>query len=277
MRILTLLIIFSSHQFFIKDKPPTDNILQEGQLLYRLEKASWYGTDYLFIKYSQLRDSVGGYLSYVTENRKIVTIFFSKQDHDRIIIRFRFDSLPKPEPVFVDEINKIATSDEKNLITIRQDALLKIQTDKNNFFKSYKNTSFNVIPIITSNERKVYILTAPTKLGEILLGNDYLLNYDNLNNLALKIRIHISLVALPLICSKKDGNPTLETMHSHINSDYIDPTDICTLLLYKDFVEWKTHYIISKNFVSVFDLRKETLVILPKKEWEKKSRKNDIK
>ncbi len=51
-------------------------------------------------------------------------------------------------------------------------------------------------------------------------------------------------------------------MHSHVISDLINPTDICTLLLYKEFVDWKTHYVMSKKFVSIFDLEKETLSVI---------------
>jgi hypothetical protein len=53
--------------------------------------------------------------------------------------------------------------------------------------------------------------------------------------------------------------------------DYLDANNICTLLLYKEFVEWKTHYVLSKDYVAIFDLDKETLVVMTRKECEKLS------
>lgn len=65
-------------------------------------------------------------------------------------------------------------------------------------------------------------------------------------------------------------------MHSHILSDCISSTDISTLLLYKDYVEWKTHYVFSKKYVSIFDLKNESLLIMKSKDFNKivKDQKN---
>ena len=49
-------------------------------------------------------------------------------------------------------------------------------------------------------------------------------------------------------------------------------------ILYKDFVEWKQHIVISKKEVSIFDLEKELLFTMKRKVWDKisntKNRKN---
>jgi len=34
------------------------------------------------------------------------------------------------------------------------------------------------------------------------------------------------------------------------------------LLLHKDYVEWKQHYVMGKKYVSIFDMEKETLAVL---------------
>jgi hypothetical protein len=39
--------------------------------------------------------------------------------------------------------------------------------------------------------------------------------------------------------------------------------------LYKEFVEWKQHYVVSKKYVSIFDLEKEELMIMTKEAWDK--------
>ena len=53
-----------------------NKVLEEGKLLYRLEKASWYGTDIFLEKFAHKKDIAGSYLSYMNEKNQIVNIFF---------------------------------------------------------------------------------------------------------------------------------------------------------------------------------------------------------
>jgi hypothetical protein len=267
MKIIATLLFLVINVVALSAQPDGKKVLKEGQLMYRLEKASWYGTDELLAKYPGKKEKIGGYLSYAGDDSFIYNIFFDKKDNNKIIARFRFDSLPRQTPVFADTTSHTATQKEKDLIAIRQDALERVNSNIDNFFKFYKNTSYNFIPLITPKEKKVYIITAPEVNGVVLLGNDYLLKYNSDGVFVSKERIHNSLVPL---ATKMDSAKTAEaTMHSHIISEIIDPTDICTLLLYKDFAEWKKHYVISDKYVSIFDMEKEELVIIKRKDWEK--------
>jgi hypothetical protein len=82
--------------------------------------------------------------------------------------------------------------------------------------------------VITHDERKVYSITGPQASGVVLIGNDYLFKYDCDNKFISKEKIHNSLIELP---AKMDSDQeAVATMHSHVISDIIDPTDICTLL-----------------------------------------------
>jgi hypothetical protein len=201
----------------------------------------------------------------------VYTIFFGQNISDRILIRFEFDSIPIKIPLSIDTVFTTATQDETDLIKIRQDALGRINTNADKFFSFYKNTSYNIIPLINSKERKVYSITGPQTGGVILIGNDYLFKYDQDNNFVSKEKIHNSLIQLP---TKTDSNKdVIATVHSHVISDIIDPTDICTLLLYKDAVQWRQHYVIGKKFVSIFDMDKENLVIVTREAWEKMNEK----
>ena len=143
-----------------------------------------------------------------------------------------------------------------------------VYSDKKNFFSFYKNTSYNLIPLITSDERRVFIITGPGTEGTVIIGNDYLLKFNTKNKFKKKEKIHNSMLQFPY--KSKDPKDTLSsTYHSHVLSDCISSTDICTLLLYKDFVEWKQQYVVSKKYVSIFDLRREILVILTRKAWDR--------
>ena len=92
--------------------------------------------------------------------------------------------------------------------------------------------------------------------------------YNKNNKFKGKEKIHNSIIQL----ESRSNKPKIkfeQTIHSHVLSDYINSTDICTLLLYKDYVEWKKHIVISKKQVSIFDLEKESLFTMTRKAWDK--------
>jgi len=264
---ILLLLLISVTVSFSQNKE-TDQILEEGKLLFRLEKGSWYGTDDMLARFETKRDSVGGYLSYETEDNLINTIFFSRFDSDKILVRYSFDTLPKVKPIKIDTTNNVASDLEKSLILIRQDAKDRASSNEDEFFTYYENTALNFIPVIKGNERNVFVLTGPQVSGVVLIGNDYKLSYNKKNELDKKMKIHNSILQFAYNSGDKE-NKTVETFHSHIITEYISSTDICTLLLYKNYVEWNKHIVMSKKEVSIFDMEKETLFTMKKKAWEK--------
>jgi hypothetical protein len=266
-KIISILLLFTNLIGFSQNSKTT-KILEEGKLLYRLEKASWYGTDDFLERFSNKKDSIGGYLSYQTENNKVNCIFFSRYNNDKILVRYQFDSIPKQEPIKIDTINKNVTEIERDLIEIRQDARDRVYKNTEGFFTFYENTSLNFIPVITKKEKQVFILTASQISGIVLLGNDYILKYSKKNKFKSKIKLHNTIIQFPYKAENSD-NTMVSTIHSHVVTDYITSTDICTLLLYKDYVEWKKHYVIGKKHVTIFDLEKEILAVMTRKAWNK--------
>jgi hypothetical protein len=267
MKKAAILIAFCLNLLNLNSQPDADAVLKEGQLLYRMEKGSWFGTDLFVAYFRHMADRAGGYLSYEGEDRRIYTIFFDKNNNDSLLVRFAFDSLPITIPVTIDTVYMAATRLESDLISMRQDALDNINGDTTSFYRFYKNTSFNLIPLIMGKERRVYFITGPQNAGVVLIGNDYLLKYDSHNNLVSRHKIHNSLIELSAGSASDTG--VVATMHSHVLSDIIDPTDICTLLLYRDFITWKKHYVLSSAYVSLFDMEKQTLLIMKRKDWDK--------
>jgi len=263
-QILLILVLGLSSLVYSQDP---DEILAEGKLLYRLEKASWYATDDFMARFPEKMAFIRGYLSYEGEDHHIYTIFLGGEGGDSVMLRYRFDSIPE-FPLYIDTATTEAKSCEEDLIAIRQDAAERITINEDNFFTFYKNTSFNLIPLITEKERKVFILTGPQLANMVIIGNDSGLDYDKHKRFKGKMQLHKSLLQYPY--RSDDPEDKLKTtMHSHIVTEYITSTDICTLLLYRDFVEWKQHYVISKDYVSIFDMEKETLVTMTKKAWDR--------
>ncbi|WP_405384374.1 hypothetical protein [Maribacter sp. LLG6340-A2] len=267
MHKLLFFLLTLSSSFLFAQKDVSEEILSEGKLLFRLEKGSWYGTDDILARFKNKKDSVGGYLSYETTENKINTIFLSRFDSNKILVRYEFDSLPKPSPIHIDTLNHMATDLEKNLISIRQDARNKASSNEDKFFSFYEKTSLNFIPVISNNERNVFVLTGPQVSGIVLIGNDYKLSYNNENELIKKEKIHNSILEFPY--KSEEMKTTVSTYHSHVVTEYISSTDICTLLLYKDYVEWNQHIVMSEKEVSIFNLDKESLLVMKKKAWDK--------
>lgn len=253
-------------------EPDPRAVLAEGKLLYHLEKASWFATDDYLVRFAHKIEQGGGYVSYQTHEGFINTVFFDKNDPDKLQVRYTFDISPKPIPLIIDSVDMDVTMIEKDLIALRQDAS-KIASYACTI---YKNTSMNFIPVISEKERKVYILTASENKGILLLGNDYLFRYGVNNKFKDMKRIHNSLIEIPYDVEGKSKEISAG-VHSHVFSDIIDPTDICTLLLYRDYVKWRQHYVISKKYVSIFDMEKEDLVVMTRKAWDNISKQSKDK
>ena len=268
MHKLILILILLSSSGVLSQNNLSDKILNEGKLLFRIEKGSWYGTDDMLARFTTKKDSVGGYLSYETSDNTINTIFFSRFDPNRILVRYEFDSIPKTKPIQIDTMNHIASDVESSLIAIRQDASDRASLNEDEFFSFYENTALNFIPVINNSGRNVFVLTGPQVSGIVLIGNDYKLSYNAKNEFMKKEKIHNSILQFPYTSSNKD-KPTISTIHSHVVTDVISSTDICTLLLYKNYVEWKQHIVTSDKEVSIFNLEAESLLIMKRKAWEK--------
>lgn len=268
MRIIILFLFSLSPFLFHSQNKETEEILNEGKLLYRMEKGSWYGTDHMMEHFKLKIDSIGGYLSYETTDHKINTIFYARSNPSKILLHYVFDSLPKPQPIRVTSSTRNASILENSLITILQDAKERAYSNEDAFFTFYKNTALNFIPLIKGNKKNVFVLTGPQVSEIVIIGNDYKLSYDKKNVFKKKEKIHNSILEFPYT-SGAPSNPTTASMHSHVLSKHISSTDICTLLLYKNYVEWKQHTVFSKDFVSIFDLEHEQIFSMTRKAWDK--------
>ena len=240
-------------------------IIKEGTKLYKSEMASWYGTDIFLEKFGDRRQNTGGYFSYLLDN-KAVCVFFSSGDSPKIIGTFTFDSTYNVNSAAVDGEERALTKLETDLLTIRQATLAAYQTDT--LFKSYKGMNPNFIPISDEDGKRVYVLTGPQKHGVVIFGNDYLITFDEENNLKEKRRLHKNLISIDY---GKDDKMVVATMHTHLpeTGDLITATDVCTLMLYEKYTQWRQHYVISQKNVSIWDCKKDQLTVMTKQAWEK--------
>lgn len=275
---LTLLLAIVSTVVFAQEKldKKTKPIVAEGKLLYRSEMASWYGTD-LFLEKYKSRENIGGYFSYLA-NDVPTCIFFSKTEQPKVIGTITFDDTYNVETAKMDMTEREFTATEKDLYEIRKLTLNEIKTDT--LFKIFKDMNLNLIPLINGKEKKVYILSGPEKNGVIIFGNDYLLTFGKNNKLISKEQLHKNII--PIEYNGKDEVET--TFHTHLpeTGDFITATDICTLMLYEKFANWKTHNVVSKNYLNIWDCKKDELHVISmdiiekiNKDQEKRNKSKD--
>tara|TARA_R110001632_G_scaffold92043_9_gene196941 strand:+ start:2220 stop:3038 length:819 start_codon:yes stop_codon:yes gene_type:complete len=268
-----ILIILSSILFINNAFGQTeDEILAESYLLYNSEKASWIGTDIFLEKFPTKRNLIGGYFSYSGDSFHHC-VFFDKSEIPNLLAKITFNDDFKIEQAKIDTISRKLSAQEKDLFTIRKIALAEMNQDS--LFKQYNNTNLNPIPIITSKEKKVFVLTGPQVSGVVILGNDYLLTFDKKNKLKNKKALHKNIIPIEYNDETKDA----VTMHSHLKStgDLITSTDLCTIMLYENYAGWKQHIVISDKSVSLWDCEKDKLLIMTKKAWKKITEDQNIK
>jgi hypothetical protein len=239
-------------------------IVAEGKLLYKSEMASWYGTD-LFLEKFKDRQNIGGYFSY-SENEVSKCIFFSKSDNPKVIGAISFDETYDVKAAKIDLSERELTQNENDIYQIRKLALAEIISDSV-LFKQYENSNLNLIPLIDGKEKKVYVLTGPKQSGVVLFGNDYLLTFDKNNKLIIKKQLHKNLIPINYGGKDKEGNPLVseEAMHSHLpeTGDFITATDICTLMLFGKFAKWKTHNVVSRKYLNIWNCETNELSVIP--------------
>lgn len=259
---LTIILTLISVSVF-GQKTPTDQakpIVAEGKLLYKSEMASWYGTD-LFLENYKDRNNIGGYFSYSDKDIS-KCIFFSKSDNPKVIGTISFDNTYNIKTAKTDLSEREFTTYENGLYIIRKNALFEVNSDT--LFKTYNNTNLNFIPLINGNEKKVYILTGPQQNGVVIFGNDYLLTFDKDNKLIIKKQLHKNIIPIYYGGKEEEGKQIEGAMHSHLpeTGDFITATDICTLMLYEKFAKWKTHNVVSKKYLNIWNCETDQLTVI---------------
>lgn len=244
------------------DKAAKD-IETQGKKLYQLETAAWHGTDIFFENFKE-SDRIGGYFSYIEKDTP-KCLFFSRDIKPKVIGVVSFGDIKVVETATIDFKERDFKPFENDLYQIRAKAITRINQDT--LYKMYNNTNLNLIPIIENGKKEVYILTAPKTQGSVLFGNDYLITFNNENNIVSQKALHSNLI--PVSYENKEEKISVASVHSHASEtgDFITPTDICTLMLYCPYTTWKQHIVVSKDYASVWDCNTETFKIYTREDF----------
>ena len=246
-----------------------DSITTEGKILFKSEWASWYGTDIFLAKCQNKTSIIAGYISYDT-GKGLNNVFFSKGDKPKVIGTTTFQYGYNPNNFNLDTVERDFTEKEKQLFIIRKATIDRINRDT--LFKHYNNTNLNPVPIINNGVKKVYVLTGTNQNGVVIFGNDYLINFGNNDAIDKVSRLHKNIIVMNFGKNSADSNKAvLASIHTHLPSsgNFITATDVCTLMLYEKFTGWPQHIVVSKNYVSLWDCKKNELLILTMTAWKR--------
>jgi len=244
----------------------TDSIMKEGKALYKSEWTSWYGTDVFLEKCKPMQPQSGGYLSY-DNGKNLVNIFFTKGQDPKVMATITFDYGFNKAAYKLDTTLRKLNKQENDLYTIRQTAIADL--NKDTLYKKYNNTELNPVPLIIGKTRKVYVLTGTQLSNVVIFGNDYLINFDDNNQIINKKVLHKNII--PINTANTPTNKSIGAVHSHLpqTGDFITATDICTLMLYEKLTTWQTHTVVSKNYISAWDCQKDQFAILTMDAWKR--------
>ncbi len=293
MRCTLLLLPLLLPLFLFPQKPSqktADKIFEEGQVLYTLEMANTTSLDVFYDKEYDPK-SAKGYFSYFDKDT-IKTIFyreidtttalFKANDSLKKLIKNEFDllivsksmryidkSINKAK-VFVHETERRITDYEHKLFEIRFKIYKMFNSDPVMFVK-YNKSNLSIIILDKKKQFEVYVMSVFQDMSFVPIGNDYYFAFDKELNLLEKKTIHSSLVPLDPAYYGKKNDEVKPAFHNHKGENaepFITPTDICVLLLFKPMLKWDMHYVYSDEYVSVFNLYKMTLKIVPRKDFD---------
>lgn len=277
MRFLTLLLLIllapaSAPNLFSQSAIAAKRaaILKEGETLYRLEKAAWLATDLLREHHPKEMERFGGYTAY-TDGEQTHCVFFTNDTETAVLADYKFDSIFSLATVQEDWQRAQPSDLEIRLLHLRRRAYQHIENDT--IFKFYNNANLNVIPLIYEGIPKVYALTGPSVSGVVIFGNDYLLTFDQQDQVSDARALHRNIIPIEY------NEEQTKTMHSHTEAtgSLMTPTDVCTLMLYGPFTGWTSHTVLSATHWNIWTIESNSLAVISRKEIEKMGKKKKRK
>jgi hypothetical protein len=237
-------------------KGQADKILEKGDVFYRLITAN--------AKACELIHTDDLVFSY-EDNGQLVSIIFPAEKSDKVVRTIKYDWA--------------------TLNVLSDDRQSRTETGAERLYKKmvlnmHASTLYFPLPkkfwaIIEKQDQgfSAYLIPRQESSTELMLGNDFLFKYKLSGEF--KDFKHLHNNAIPILTKFENKEEIEGTLHTHANrnDDFITALDIATILSYKEKVDWTRHLVTSNKYVSIFDMAKMTLEIVPKKEYETRAGK----
>ncbi|MBX0289361.1 hypothetical protein K3G63_02865 [Hymenobacter sp. HSC-4F20] len=219
---------------------------------------------------------LGGYFSYA-DGDSVRTVFVKRSTAPNLLTvaySFSFHRSAIEPAAARQQGTRAGSAREQKLYALRETVEQELVSGEvaRAPYQFPENTRPNIILLDQGPTPRAYVLVGPQEAGVLPIGNDFLLRFTAAGKLQKVERLHNSYLAMRL----PEGSQTVRAgMHSHLPAHpYITPTDICSLLLYKDSFPAPQHIVMGKDYVSVFDIEKQQLSFLNHKEFDKVYRNN---
>jgi hypothetical protein len=236
-------------------------VITEGKAIYELEMANRVGNN-LFKSSYKGKEVVAGFVSYPS-NENIVTVFYSAGEKPKALGSIVFDKSFEADASKME----LGTRD----LTPAESELMKLNIKASNLtqdaeaFTLPSGAKFDLVPMISANTRKVFVLTESTKEGIVIFGNDYLLTFDSKLNVTDKKSLHKNMAAVEYDKDAGTANDKGST-HTHLaqEGEMVTATDIATLFLYEKSTKWSQHTFISENYIFFWNYGTHDLQVITK-------------
>jgi hypothetical protein len=107
--------------------------------------------------------------------------------------------------------------------------------------------------------------------NNIILGNDYLFVYKLDGEF--KDFKHLHNNPIPMSIYKPSDAEIILHTHSNKNSNFISELDVANMIICKNKLQWTEHYVVSKKYVSIFNMGNMNLKIELRKDYETRTGK----
>ena len=223
-----------------------DSIIQEGNLLYRYEKATWLFSD-MYINKPEIMETAATYLTY-EQGDSIKCILIDKEGKCNFEVSF----LETSTPCLVRHLYRDLSDYENNLLNTRT-KILKNIIDNKYEVGTIKGYSLNWILLPFEKGYKLYAINGTQKAEEVPIGNDYLFITNKEGEIQSWKKFHSSLIPID------KGKPGGIHIHSHLKQEpFISATDICTFKLYQNQVGLTSFGVYSPTLSTYFIYQLET-------------------
>lgn len=237
-------------------------VAYEGITLYQLETLVQASADYVWDN-ADMR-ILKGYVAFKEDDVFQCIYWNGAYDNLEVIHSFSTEDPEDPTLLRVDNQRRAMTPVEQKYYDMKMQALTFIKGDAE-MFNAPNGLRLNINFVKANDRIKGYIMPYTTQDSLIPLGNDYIINFTKGGEMIDYDVIHTDFLEIDVTKLRKDSDGTIKTVQSLENSEvpHISQTEICNLLLYSPYHEAHEHYVVSDQYVSIFNLEKRFLIIKP--------------
>ena len=262
-RLAFLLIFFGAFALHLPAQIETQArmIAKTGEILYKQDLLVQQSANYLYQK--DAMKGLHGYVAFYDEG--VYTCIYWSGAYENLEVVYTFTS-PDPEQGDMMKIHnrrRKLNRIEERFYHVKMQALLHIKGHPD-FYKVPAGVRLNIHFAEFGDKLHAYVFSGTSVDSMIPIGNDYLMVFDDRGNVQRHQVLRTAYTTLRMNEVEPERDGTIKTYHSNKEETlrYIQPTDICNLLLYSPWKAVHEHYVISGRFVSIYSLKDKRLQIL---------------